>query len=157
LPIQAFSEDLAFDLKVGYVKTGSVDVEKTGNGIVLGSGAYYSVYKTDSFIENIYVGLGMDFLITKDSVGVLYNLALMPELRVAMPYSYFKFGLGYSYIKDSGISDNGVISKWGLALIIPISERISAGIEGSFAYKFTKGRIGKYWILGLGAVLSFVF
>jgi len=151
-----FASEMKFDAKAGYART-----KEGGNGFVVGPAFYYSVYSDEGFVKDISVGLGLDFTMAKVDAGLAdkvwaYNLLVGPEARIEMPYSYFKLGFGYDYLKVKDLtSDNSIGMKFGIGGLYEIAEGIKAGLDFTFAYKLTEGDFGRFWMINVGPVFSF--
>jgi len=145
-----FASEMKFDAKVGYAR-----MEGGANGFVVGPAFYYSLYSDEGFVKDISLGLGFDFTMAKLSGSWIYNLLIGPEARVEMPYSYFKLGFGYNYLKAEETKDSSLGMKFALGGMYEISEGIKAGLDFTFAYKLTAGDFGRVWAINVGPVFSF--
>jgi len=140
-PVILCAQDI-FDIKGGYSRIGYSTIG-TGDGYTFGSGMYYPVYDDeDSFIQNFSIGAGIDYS-SALAKGVWYYSFLMgPELRIEMPYSFFKFGLGYNYWKVAGLSSIGALGvKVCLGMLFEVDEKLKLGLDITVAYKVTRGRV----------------
>lgn len=143
-----FASDMKFDAKFGYAR-----IEGGANGFVLGPAGYYSLYSDDEgFLKDFSLGLGLDFTMAKLSGTWIYNMLIGPEARLEMPYSYFKLGFGYNYWKAAGVSSNALGMKVGLGGLMEVAEGTKLGLDFTFGYKLTDGRM---WSIGVGPVVSF--
>ena len=142
-----FASEMKFDAKAGYAR-----MEGGANGFVVGPAFYYSLYSDEGFVKDISVGLGLDFMMAKLSGQWIYNMLVGPEARLEMPYSYFKLGFGYNYVKAGAAKSNALGMKFGLGGLYEISEGMKMGLDFTFGYKLTDGTA---WTIAVGPVFSF--
>ncbi len=141
-----------FDVKGGYSRIGYSTVG-TGTGYTVGLGTYYQVYDDgDSFIQNFSIGAGTDYSSALAKGVWYYNLLIGPELRVEMPYSFFKFGFGYNYWKVAGLKSIGAIGvKFCLGALFEVDDELKLGLDITVAYKVTRGRVSFF---NIGPVIA---
>lgn len=151
-PTIILAQRTTFDLKASYARIGYETIG-SGNGYQFGTGFYYSVYDDeDSFFKDLSLGAGVDYSTALANGVWYYNVLAGPEFRAQMPYSYFKFGLGYNYWKVKGLSSIGAVGiKFSFGGLIDISEDMKAGLDISIAYKVTKGKVS---VFSIGPMLS---
>ncbi len=153
LPLSSINaQDNIVDLKASYARIG-YDTIGSGSGYQFGTAMYYKLYEEEQdFIKGISVGAGIDYS-TALAKGVwYYNLLAGPEVKVDMPYSYFKFGFGYNYWKVKGLSSVGAVGvKVSAGTLFDITDTTRLGLDISLAYKVTKGKVT---VFSLGPILS---
>ncbi len=155
-----FASEMSFDARAGYARLGGGNLDGGANGFVVGPAFYYSLYSDEGFVKDLSVGLGVDFTMAKASDVWAsdvwaYDLLVGPEAKLEMPYSYFKLGFGYNYLKAEETKDSSLGMKFALGGMYEISEGIKAGLDFTFAYKLTAGDFGRVWAINVGPVFSF--
>jgi len=143
-----FASDMQMDAKLGYARGNG-----SQNGFNVNPGLYfYSLYSSEDFVKDLSIGADFDFAMLKQ-VGVwTYNIGIAPMLKMAMPYSYFKLGFGYTFNRAAGLNTNLFGIKFNVAGLYPIADGMSLGLDFGMMYAFNNGRP---WILSVGPVLSF--
>jgi hypothetical protein len=143
-----FASDMQMDAKLGYARGNG-----SANGFNVNPGLYfYSLYSSEDFVKDLSLGVDFDFAMLKANNVWTYNIGIAPMLKMAMPYSYFKLGFGYTYARSQGNSDNLFGIKFNVAGLYPIADGMNLGLDFGMMYAFNQGRP---WVLSIGPVLSF--
>jgi hypothetical protein len=148
-----FASDMQMDAKLGYARGNG-----SANGFNVNPGLYfYSLYSSEDFVKDLSIGADFDFAMLKgtDALGAsawTYNIGIAPMLKMAMPYSYFKLGFGYTFSKTPDDNLNLFGIKFNVAGLYPIADGMNLGLDFGMMYAFNSGRP---WVLSVGPVLSF--
>ncbi|MBN1114191.1 MAG: hypothetical protein JXA66_02505 [Oligoflexia bacterium] len=136
-----FASELTLDAKVGYART-----QGGANGFDVGAGVYYSLMQTDGFLQDLAVGGAFDFDMTKFGGTWGKGLFIGPEVKLSMPFSYFKLGMGYQ-----GVDEHQFGLKIRVGGLYPIGEGMQAGLDFTFGYTLNAPR---FWMITVGPAFS---
>ena len=135
-----------FDVKAGYGKTEGV------NGYQLGASYFVSLYKADTFVKDISVGLMADYNIY--SSASTYSFLAAPAIKVVMPYSYAILGYGYDYTKGAA-EERATAFVMELGLQAKLTDTVNGGLFYELVYKTTGDTFDKTYAQAFGPFLSF--
>ena len=146
-----FASDMKMDAKLGYAR-----MQGGVNGFDVNPGVFYSLYASDGFIKDLSLGGDLDFTMGKHAGVWVYSVFIGPMARIEMPYSYFKLGFGYDFLRAAGLNNNLFGLKFNLGGLYPIAEGMRLGLDFGMFYAFNQANLGsRTWAITVGPVFSF--